>query len=164
MFTKGAPERSTIWMNELIGEVAALLQQEIGKNQIELQTTLADDLLPALGDRVQLQQVLVNLIQNAIEAMSAVNDRQRRLVLRSEMQSAGELTIAVCDSGIGIDPKNSRRMFDAFFTTKSQGMGMGLAICQSIIEMHAGRLWASANSDHGATVQFTLPAGRISEP
>ncbi len=158
MFTKATPERATVPMNELIRDAAALMQQEASRNQVELQIELADDLSSVLGDRVQLQQVLVNLIQNGIEAMIAVTDRPRRLVLRAQMQSADQLLVAVRDSGIGIDPKNDRRIFDAFFTTKAQGMGMGLAISQSIIEAHGGRLWASANSAHGATVQFTLPA------
>jgi signal transduction histidine kinase len=164
MFTKSAPERASVSMNDLIGEAAALMQQEIWRNQVSLQTELVRDLPDLPGDRVQLQQVLVNLIQNAIEAMSAVTDRPRRLVLRSEMRSQDELLVAVEDSGIGIDPKNDRRIFDAFFTTKAQGMGMGLAICQSIIEAHGGRLWASANTDHGATVQFTLPVDHKAEP
>ena len=111
-----------------------------------------------MGDRVQLQQVIVNLILNGIEAMSAVADRPRRLVIRSEMQDSDEVLVAVRDSGVGIDPKNERRIFDAFFTTKAQGMGMGLSISHSIIEAHGGRLWASSNSDYGATLQFTLPA------
>jgi C4-dicarboxylate-specific signal transduction histidine kinase len=158
MFTKATPERAGVPMNELIRDAAALMQQEASRNQVELQIELANDLSSVLGDRVQLQQVLVNLIQNGIEAMIAVTDRPRRLVLRAQMQSADQLLVAVRDSGIGIDPKNDRRIFDAFFTTKAQGMGMGLAISQSIIEAHGGRLWASANSDNGATVQFTLPA------
>ena len=157
MFSKAGPERATVPMNDVIGETAALMQQEASRNQVKLDTELAGDLPAALGDRVQLQQVLVNLIQNGIEAMSGITDRPRRLVIRSEKRG-DNLLIAVRDSGVGIDPRNDRRMFDAFFTTKPQGMGMGLAICQSIVEAHGGRLWASANEDYGATVQFTLPA------
>jgi signal transduction histidine kinase len=164
MFTNATPERAKVQINDLIREVAGLMQQEASRNQVALQIELADDVPAVLGDRVQLQQVLVNLIQNGIEAMTAVGDRPRRLVVRSEMQSPDALLVAVRDSGVGIDPKNDRRIFDAFFTTKAQGMGMGLAICQSIIESHGGRLWASANGDHGATVQFTLPAGHKAEP
>jgi signal transduction histidine kinase len=104
--------------------------------------------------------VIVNLVLNGIEAMSAVTDRPRRLVIRSERQNLDQVLIAVRDSGVGIDAKDFRRIFDAFFTTKAQGMGMGLSICHSIIEAHGGRLWASTNSDHGATLQFTLPADR----
>ncbi|MGP0076304.1 MAG: sensor histidine kinase [Bryobacteraceae bacterium] len=163
MFTKSAPEAARVSINDLIREAAALMQTEASRNQVAIQTELAADLQAVLGDRVQLQQVLVNLIQNAIEAMSAVTDRPRSLLLRSEMQSPDGVLVAVRDSGVGIDPGNNRRIFDAFFTTKSQGMGMGLAISHSIIEAHGGRLRASANSDHGTTVQFTLPARRKAE-
>jgi signal transduction histidine kinase len=160
MFTKDTPERTTVQVNELIREVGALLQAGASRNQVELQTELAIDLPPAMGDRVQLQQVIVNLALNGIEAMGGVIDRPRRLVIRSESQNAEELLVAVRDSGVGIDPKAFKRIFDAFFTTKAQGMGMGLSICRSIVEAHGGRLWASANSDYGATLQFTLPADR----
>jgi PAS domain S-box-containing protein len=160
MFTKDTPERTTVQVNELIREVGALLQAGASRNQVELQTELAIDLPPAMGDRVQLKQVIVNLALNGIEAMVAVIDRPRRLVIRSERQNLEELLVAVRDSGVGIDPKAFKRIFDAFFTTKPQGMGMGLCICRSIVEAHGGRLWASANSDYGATFQFTLPAYR----
>jgi len=162
MFTKASQERTPVAIHDLIRDVDALMQTEASRNQvtliIELHDELRDDLPLVLGDRVQLQQVLVNLVQNGIEAMSAISDRPRRVVLRSALQSPDELLVSVQDSGIGIDSKNERRIFDAFFTTKSQGMGMGLAICQSIIEAHGGRLWASANPDYGTTLQFTLPA------
>jgi signal transduction histidine kinase len=104
-----------------------------------------------------LQQVLANLILNGIDAMHEVSDRPLQLVVRSEMQGDAVL-VAVRDQGVGIDPKNQRRIFDAFFTTKPQGMGMGLSISHSIVEAHGGRLWATANSGGGATFQFTLPA------
>jgi len=159
MFTKDTPERTTVQVNELIREVCALLQAGASRNQVELQTELANDLPPAMGDRVQLEQVIVNLALNGIEAMGAVTDRPRHLVIRSERQNPEELLVAVRDSGAGIDPKDFKRIFDAFFTTKTQGMGMGLSICRSIVEAHGGRLWASANGDYGATLQFTLPAG-----
>jgi PAS domain S-box-containing protein len=160
MFMKNTHERTSVRLNDLIREVVALLQAGASKNQVELQTELASDLPPALGDRVQVQQVIVNLALNGIEAMGAVIDRPRRLVIRSERQNSEELLVAVRDSGVGIDAKDFKRIFDAFFTTKAQGMGMGLSICRSIVEAHGGRLWASANSDYGATFQFTLPADR----
>src|SRR6202521_5064384 len=160
MFTKANPERTRVHVNELIREVGALLQAGASRNQVELQTELAIDLPPAMGDRVQLKQVIVNLALNGIEAMGGVIDRPRRLVIRSETQNSEELLVAVRDSGLGIDVKDFKRIFDAFFTTKAQGMGMGLSICRSIVEAHGGRLWASANSDCGATFQFTLPADR----
>jgi PAS domain S-box-containing protein len=160
MFTKANPERTTVHVNELIREIGGLMQAEASRNQVALQTELAADLPATIGDRVQLQQVIVNLVLNGIEAMSSVTDRPRRLVLRSERQDSDQVLIAVRDSGVGIDAKDFRRIFDAFFTTKAQGMGMGLSICRSIIESHGGRLWASTNTDHGATLQFTLPADR----
>ncbi|HWY47391.1 MAG TPA: MHYT domain-containing protein [Bryobacteraceae bacterium] len=160
MFTKANPERTTVHVNELIREIGGLMQAEASRNQVALQTELAPDLPATVGDRIQLQQVIVNLVLNGIEAMSAVTDRPRSLVIRSEWQDSNQVLIAVRDSGVGIDAKDFRRIFDAFFTTKAQGMGMGLSICHSIIEAHGGRLWASTNSDYGATVQFTLPADR----
>jgi signal transduction histidine kinase len=121
---------------------------------------LAAELPRAMGDRVQLQQVVMNLIQNGIVAMHGVADRQRLLLIRSETQEPDELLVVVRDSGSGLDPKDEKRIFDAFYTTKAQGMGMGLSICHSIIEAHGGRLWATPNSDYGATLQFTLPVER----
>jgi C4-dicarboxylate-specific signal transduction histidine kinase len=160
MFAKAAPETAGLSVNELIEEVCALVQVELAKNQVVLRTELSDRLPTVMADRVQLQQVLVNLVQNAIEAMSGIVDRPRALVIRSEMPSPGQLLVAVQDSGVGIDPAVQKRIFDAFFTTKAQGMGMGLSISQSIIEAHGGRLWASANGGPGTTFQFTLPIGQ----
>ena len=157
MFTKGAPERTKVQLNDLIREVVILVEGAALRNQVALHTELAADLPDTLGDRVQLQQVIVNLVLNGIEAMSDVSGRPRRLVVSSRMQSADEALVAVRDSGIGISSKDEKLIFDPFFTTKAQGMGMGLAISHSIIEAHGGRLWAAGNIDHGATVQFTLP-------
>jgi C4-dicarboxylate-specific signal transduction histidine kinase len=163
MFTKATPERSQVQVNDLIREVGNLIEGAALRNQVLVQTELGGDLPATTGDRVQLQQVIVNLMLNGIEAMSDVADRPRRLVIRSQMQNSDEVLVAVRDSGVGIDPKNEKRIFDAFFTTKDQGMGMGLSISHSIIEAHGGRLWASSNSDYGATLQFTLPATLPSE-
>jgi C4-dicarboxylate-specific signal transduction histidine kinase len=160
MFTKATPERTMVQLNDLIREVSTLLEGAAVRNQVTLQTELGADLPATMGDRVQLQQVIVNLILNGIEAMSDVAGRPRRLVIRSTMQNSDEVLVAVKDSGVGIAPKDEKRIFEAFFTTKAQGMGMGLSISHSIIEAHGGRLWASANSDYGATFQFTLPAER----
>jgi C4-dicarboxylate-specific signal transduction histidine kinase len=162
MFTKTAPERTVVQLNELIGEVALLMQAEAARNRAELEIELTADIPAVMADRIQLQQVVVNLIQNGIEAMNPVANRPRHLLIRSELQDPDQVLVAVRDSGVGIDSKNSRRMFDAFFTTKSRGMGMGLSICHSIIEAHGGRLWASNNSDYGATLQFALPVSRES--
>jgi C4-dicarboxylate-specific signal transduction histidine kinase len=157
MFTRAAPQRTPVQMNQLIREASTLLETEIAKNQIALSTELAGDLPAIIADRVQLQQVIVNLMVNAMEAMSGVTGRPRTLAIRTAIESPGKVLISFCDSGIGIDPTNQRRIFDAFFTTKSQGMGMGLSISKSIIEAHGGRLWASSNAGHGSTFQFTLP-------
>jgi C4-dicarboxylate-specific signal transduction histidine kinase len=164
MFTKATPERTKLQVNDLIREVSLLIEGAALRNSVELQTELRADLPETTGDRVQLQQVIVNLVLNGIEAMSEVAGRPRRLVILSSVQNSDELLVAVRDSGFGIPPKNEKRIFDAFFTTKAQGMGMGLSISQSIIEAHGGRLWASGNSDHGATFQFTLPADRETTP
>jgi C4-dicarboxylate-specific signal transduction histidine kinase len=160
MFTKGAPQRSNLQVNGLIRDAAALLATEISRHHVILESQLGADLRVVAGDRVQLQQVLVNLAMNAIEAMSAVTGRPAILLMRSEMQGADHVLVSVRDSGVGMDPNNHRRMFDAFFTTKSQGMGMGLSISRSIIEAHGGQLWAVSNADYGTTMQFTLPVAR----
>jgi len=110
------------------------------------------------GDRIQLQQVLINLVMNGLEAMDAVKDRPRRLTIRSESPDSARVRVAVQDVGIGFDANNADRMFDAFFTTKSTGMGMGLSISRTIVEGHGGRLWATRNAKAGATFQFELPA------
>jgi C4-dicarboxylate-specific signal transduction histidine kinase len=160
MFAKTIPERITVDLNELIREVGALMQNQVRRNGAALQIELAPELPAVLGDRIQLQQVVVNLVQNGIEAMIAVTDRPRTLVIRSRALDTGPVLVAVQDSGVGIDPKNDRRIFDSFFTSKARGMGMGLSISHSIIENHGGKLWAVNNNGHGATLQFTLPAPR----
>jgi len=160
MFTKTSPATTLVPLNELIHEVVVLMQPEASRNQVALHIELASDPPTPRGDRIQLQQVIANLVLNGIEAMNGVIDRPRRLIIRSERTDSGDALVTVQDSGVGIDPKNERRIFDTFFTTKSQGMGMGLSICHSIIESHGGRLWASRNSDYGATLHFTLPVDR----
>ena len=121
-----------------------------------LRTELAGELPPVLGDRVQLQQVILNLVMNGIEAMENVTDRPRELLIRSSEDESDKVLVAVQDSGIGIDSQHLEKIFDTFYTTKSQGMGMGLAISRSIVENHDGRLWAVPNDGPGATFQFTL--------
>ena len=120
---------------------------------------LAADTPPVLGDRIQLQQVILNLVMNGIEAMDTVTDRPRELLIYSHRHESDKVLVAVQDSGIGIDSQNLEKIFNAFYTTKSQGMGMGLAISRSIVENHGGRLWAAANESRGAVFQFTLPRG-----
>jgi len=153
---KGSTEKAGLDLNEAIQEVVVLVQSEIQKSEVTLQMELAIDLPQILGNRVQLQQVILNLVMNGIEAMSAVTDRSRDLLIRSCKYESDEVLVAVQDSGIGVDRQNLEKIFDAFYTTKSQGMGMGLAISRSIVESHGGRLWAVPNIGPGATFQFTL--------
>jgi signal transduction histidine kinase len=134
-----------------------LVQRELTSHQVSLRTELAPALPMILGDRVQLQQVIINLVMNGIEAMQSVTDRPRELVIRSREDDAHHVLASVTDYGVGISGENADRLFNAFFTTKPTGMGMGLSICRSIMEAHGGRLWATANVPYGATFQFTLP-------
>jgi signal transduction histidine kinase len=154
--TKTAPAMARLDMNETIQEVIALTQTEVRRNSVTLRTELANDLSPVLGDRVQLQQVVLNLVMNAVEAMSTVGERQRELVIRTQDDEDNLVRITVQDSGIGLDPQSLERIFDAFYSTKSGGMGMGLSICRSIVQNHGGRLWAVANDGPGTTLQFTV--------
>jgi PAS domain S-box-containing protein len=145
-------------MNEIIGETIALASYEMRRKHITLRTELAPDLPPVFGDYVQLGQVVLNLIMNGIEAMSGVEGRARELTLRSGRSGAGGVLITVRDCGVGINPDEVKQIFAAFYTTKPGGIGMGLAICRSIVEAHGGRLWARPTAGPGATFHFTLPA------
>jgi signal transduction histidine kinase len=137
--------------------VLALTEQELRSHDIVLETQLDSTLQQVSGDRVQVQQVLLNLILNAIEAMSAVNNRTRELTIVSTQDTRGAL-IEIRDSGIGLDQDRAERVFDAFYTTKTEGLGIGLSISRSIVEAHGGRLWAAPNQPHGAVFGFSLPA------
>jgi C4-dicarboxylate-specific signal transduction histidine kinase len=148
-------ERSNI--NEIIREVIALSEGELRRNGVSLRTEMPGNLPPVVVDRVLLQQVILNLMMNAVEAMRAVSDRARLLRIRTEEQPAGSIVVRVQDSGVGLDPQHSSRLFEAFYTTKVKGIGMGLTISRSIIEAHGGRLWAVANHGPGSTFCFTLP-------
>jgi PAS domain S-box-containing protein len=159
MFGKDRREKSLVSIRDLVSEVLALVRGELESQRVSLQVELHRELPPVMGDRVQLQQVLLNLIMNAVEAMSSVESRERSLLVKSELYGAGDLLITVEDSGPGIDPNDMNRIFDALFTTKSHGMGLGLSICQSIIDSHGGRLWASARVPHGAVFHIQLPSG-----
>jgi PAS domain S-box-containing protein len=143
-------------LTEMINEVILLARSAIAKNGVSVQTRLTEGLAPIDGDRVQLQQVILNLILNAAEAMGAVDDGLRELVISAEQSQTNGIVVAVRDSGPGIDPDNIERVFEAFYTTKSSGVGMGLSICRSIIEAHGGRLWAEVNELRGAAFRFTL--------
>ncbi len=153
---KSGTEQVRLDLNEVIQEVVGLIQNEIPKNGVVLRMELAADLPRVLGDRVQLQQVILNLVMNGVEAMASVADRPRELLIRSRQHESDKVLVAVQDSGIGIDQQNLEKIFNAFYTTKPQGMGMGLAISRSIVENHGGRLWAIPNDGPGITFQFTL--------
>jgi PAS domain S-box-containing protein len=157
LLRKAEPQKTRLAINDVIGEVIALAESEVRRHRVLLKTELAADLPPVLADRIQLQQVLLNLMLNGMEAMRAVTDRSRELIIRSQLEETKALRVAVQDAGVGIDPQDMDRIFTAFFTTKPEGLGMGLAISRSIIEAHGGRLWATPNAGPGATVQFTLP-------
>ena len=156
---KAPPRREPFDLNEAVSEVSVMVRGAIAKNEIALNIHLADGLVLVPGDRVQLQQVVMNLILNAVEAMSSDEQGVRELSIRTEQCPAdGGVLVAVRDSGPGLVPESLERLFEAFYTTKPGGLGMGLSICRSIIEAHQGRLWASANVPRGAVFQFTVPA------
>jgi PAS domain S-box-containing protein len=157
--TKAPPRRDWVDVNETILEVITLAHSEVHSNGVLLRTRLGDELPPILGDRIQLQQVILNLMINAIEAMTAISDAPRELLIGSAKEDSQSVLVAVRDSGPGLNPGTLDHLFDAFFTTKPHGMGMGLAISRSIVEAHGGRLWATANVPQGAVFQFTLPIG-----
>jgi len=159
LFKKAAPERTRVNINEVIEETLGLIRGDALKNNVSLQTELGSQLPPVLGDRVQLQQVVLNLVMNGIEAMRSLDDRARQLRISSARDDANQVVIAIADSGPGIDPQVVGRIFEPFYTTKPQGTGMGLAISRSIIEGHGGRLWAEPTAHRGATFQCALPAG-----
>jgi PAS domain S-box-containing protein len=155
---KGALETAPLDINEAIDDVIALIRREINVHGVSLRLDLGRSLPFVDGDRIQLQQVVMNLLMNGIQAMRAVTGRRRELCIRSREHGSDQILVAVEDSGTGIEPQKVDLVFNAFFTTKPDGMGMGLSICRSIIEAHGGRLWTTANIPHGATFQFTLPA------
>ena len=157
---KTPPQKEHLDLNEAINEVIVLGRTAIIKNGVAVQIRLSEGLLPVHCDRVQLQQVVLNLILNAAEAMGSVEGQPRDLLISTEQHHAGVL-VAVRDSGPGIDPTLLERVFEAFYTTKSRGVGMGLSICRSIIDAHGGRLWAEANEPRGTIFQFTLPAAQV---
>jgi PAS domain S-box-containing protein len=160
---KATPEMVPIDVNGIIDDGLLLVQRQVINQRVDLQLELESGLPPVLGDRVQLQQVVINLVINGIEAMVHVTDRPRRMLLRSHRDEGRQVLVSVQDSGVGIDPENANRLFNAFYTTKRECMGMGLSISRSIVEAHGGRIWATNNEGSGATIQFALPAYRESE-
>ncbi|MGH7310966.1 MAG: sensor histidine kinase, partial [Candidatus Rokuibacteriota bacterium] len=154
---KGSIQTEPLKLNAIIQEVIALVLGELMRQHVSLRTELADDLPQVLGDRVQLQQVVLNLIMNSIEAMRDVDDRSRELIIQSGRDGAASVVVAVRDSGPGLGLGDPDLIFNAFYTTKPGGMGMGLSVSRSIVEAHGGRLWTTPHESRGATFQFSLP-------
>jgi PAS domain S-box-containing protein len=155
---KAEPEMAQVDINSLVKEVVTLVRREAVSQRVAVQTQLASGLPPVRGDRIQLQQVLINMVINGVQAMASVTDRARVLVICTQRHGDDELLVAVEDAGVGIEPENLARLFSAFYTTKPDGMGMGLSISRSIVEAHGGQVWATRNSGPGMTFQFTLSA------
>jgi PAS domain S-box-containing protein len=158
--TKTAPQKAQLEINDVIRDVVPLVRTEVLSHQVSLLIDPAPGLPPILGDRIQLQQVLINLVMNGLEAMASVGDRPRELAIRSRLHEGDQILVAVQDVGVGIDSNKTDQLFSAFFTSKPGGMGIGLSISRSIIEAHGGRLWATGNDGPGATFQFALPGHR----
>jgi signal transduction histidine kinase len=157
LFKKGTLRRELVDLNEIIREMLPLLHSEATQFAVLVRTELAADIPQVTGDRVQLQQVLMNLMMNSIDAMKDV-DGTRELTIQSQRGEDGQVLVSVSDTGVGLPPQQADKIFNAFFTTKTHGTGMGLRISRSIVESHGGRLWAAGNSPRGATFHFTLPA------
>jgi signal transduction histidine kinase len=164
LFTRKEPATEAVDLNEVTREVLALSLSDLQRNRIVLRSELANDLPAITGDRIQLQQVILNLLRNASDAMADVHDRPRQLLVRTEREDGDRVRVSVRDAGVGVDPQNVDKLLDAFYTTKTDGMGIGLSISRSIIERHHGRLWAEANDGPGATFSFSIPSGPASVP
>ena len=160
MLKKGDQKKIQLNLNELINEVMLLTQSQFQKHGVTIRSELANDLPNVLADRTQLQQVILNLFMNAVEAMVSISDRERLVRVRSEKHDGGGALIAVEDSGPGVEPADAKRIFEAFFTTKAEGMGMGLSICRSIVESHGGRITVATAGPQGTVFQVTLPGNR----
>jgi signal transduction histidine kinase len=157
MFGRRQPTLEPVDLNEAAREVLALSSSELQGNRVILRTDFGERLPAIRGDRVQLQQVILNMVLNAADAMREIDDRPRNLLVITAREEADRIRLSVRDSGVGIDPRNLERMFEAFYTTKSHGMGVGLSISRSIVESHGGRLWAAPNDGPGATFSFSIP-------
>jgi signal transduction histidine kinase len=157
LYSRKEPALEPMDLNEAAREVTALSSAEIQKRGVTLRLEFADDLPPAFGDRIQLQQVILNLLRNAADAMSTIDNRPRELLIRTERHEGNQVRLSVRDSGIGFTPQAARKIFEAFYTTKADGMGIGLSVSQSIIEAHQGRLWATPNNGPGSTFSFAIP-------
>jgi signal transduction histidine kinase len=159
LFTKKKPTTEPMDLNEAAREVIALASNEMRRSRVILREELADALPTVNGDRVQLQQVILNLLLNASEAMNSVEDRPRQLVIATSPEEGDRVRLSVQDVGVGFDPRSVDKFFDAFYSTKSAGMGIGLSVSRSIVERHHGRIWAELNDGPGATFSFSIPRG-----
>jgi C4-dicarboxylate-specific signal transduction histidine kinase len=157
LFSKKVPTNDPVDLNEATHEVITLLRSEFQRSRVILRAELDDEIPPVTGDRVQLQQVILNLLLNASDAMSSIDDRPRQLVIRTEREEDDRVRLSVQDAGVGFKPQDEVRLFDAFYTAKNGGMGMGLSVSRSIIESHHGRLWAALNNGPGAKFSFSIP-------
>ena len=157
LFSKRELMLESMDMNEATQEVITLSRSDLQRNRVTLRPDLADDLPSVIGDRVQLQQVVMNLLLNGAEAMREVNDRARELTIRTEREPGDRVRVSVRDTGVGVDRASMEKLFDAFYTTKHGGMGIGLSVSRSIVERHHGRLWAEPNDGPGATFVFSIP-------
>ena len=162
LFTKKEPAIEAVDLNQVTREVMALSLGDLQRNRVVVESELAKDLPAITGDRIQFQQVILNLLRNASDAMVDVHDRPRQLLVRTEREDGDRVRLSVRDAGVGVDPQNIDKLLDAFYTTKTDGMGIGLSISRSIIERHHGRLWAEANDGPGATFSFSVPSGPAS--
>jgi C4-dicarboxylate-specific signal transduction histidine kinase len=159
LFSKKDATTESVDLNEATQEVIALSLSELQRGRVIVRVEFAEDLSPVTGDRVQLQQVILNLLRNASDAMSGVDDRPRKLLIRTERDERDHVRLTMQDAGVGLDPQNEAKLFEAFYSTKADGMGIGLSVSRSIIEGHHGRLWAAPNDGPGATFAFSIPCG-----
>jgi C4-dicarboxylate-specific signal transduction histidine kinase len=157
VFIKKESTTELVDLNEATREVIALALNDLQRDRVILRYELADDLPPVVGDRVQLQQVILNLLLNASDAMKGLHDRPRQVMVSTSRGDGDHLRVAVQDAGVGFEPESADKMFEAFYTTKSSGMGIGLSVSRSIIERHHGRIWAARNDGPGATFSFSIP-------
>ena len=164
LFSRDEYRLESLDLNEVTREVIALTLSDLQRNRVVLQSELAEDLPAITGDRIQLQQVILNLLRNASDAMVDVDERPRQLLVRTEREDGDRVRVSVRDAGVGVDPQSMTKLLDAFYTTKTDGMGIGLSISRSIIERHHGRLWAEGNDGPGATFSFSIPSGPASVP
>jgi signal transduction histidine kinase len=156
LYSKKEPTLESMDLNDAAREVTALSSTEIQRNGVTLRQEFADDLPRALGDRIQLQQVILNLLRNAADAMSAIDNRPREVLIKTERHE-GQVRLSVKDAGVGLTPQAAGKIFDAFYTTETDGMGIGLSVSRSIIEAHRGRLWVTGNDGPGSTFLFSIP-------